>query len=53
MTLTRRARYTLDGLPALRILVEFTKSGYQLLEISVTMMGDQLRDVSLDPVEQE
>ena len=35
--------YTLDGLPALRILVEFAKSGYELLEISVTMMGDQLR----------
>jgi Carboxypeptidase regulatory-like domain/Bacterial Ig-like domain (group 2) len=42
--------YRLAGLPGLRILVEFTRSGYELLEISVTMTGDQSRDVSLDAV---
>lgn len=42
--------YALVGLPAGRIFVEFTKSGYQLLEISVTMVGNQQQDVSLDRV---
>jgi Carboxypeptidase regulatory-like domain/Bacterial Ig-like domain (group 2) len=42
--------YTLDGVPAGRILAEFFKSGYEVLEISVTMVGDQLRNVALDPV---
>jgi hypothetical protein len=42
--------YTLDGLPAGRIFVEFTKSGYRLLEISPTMVGNGQQDVSLDPL---
>jgi len=44
--------YTRGGLPAGRVLAEFFKSGYQVLEISVTMVGDQRRDVSLNPVKQ-
>jgi hypothetical protein len=38
--------YTLDGLPAGRIFVEFTKGSYQLLEISVTMVGNVQWDVA-------
>ncbi len=49
-TTNAAGEYTLDGLPGLRVLVEFSMSGYEFLEISVTMIGDQLRDVSLDPV---
>jgi Carboxypeptidase regulatory-like domain/Bacterial Ig-like domain (group 2) len=42
--------YRRDGLVAGRHLAEFFKSGYEVLEISVTMVGDQLRNVALDPV---
>jgi hypothetical protein len=44
--------YTLDGLPSGRVLAEFFKNGYDVLEISVTMVGDQQRNVSLDPARQ-
>jgi hypothetical protein len=49
-TTDQAGAYTLGALPAGRSFVEFTKSGYQLLEISVTMAGNQQQDVSLDPV---
>ena len=49
-TTDQAGMYTLRDLPLGRIFVEVTKSGYHLLEISPTIIGDGLQDVSLDPV---
>ena len=44
--------YVFTGLPAGRILIEFTRDGYQYMEISVEMAGSQRQDVSLNPTGQ-
>jgi hypothetical protein len=49
-TTDQAGAYAFDNLPTGRIFVEFTKSGYQLLEINVTLDGNQQQDVSLDLV---
>ena len=41
--------YILGTLPAGRILIELNKSGYRVLEISVTIIGNQSQDVALEP----